>query len=155
MGRGRGHGQSPPPPPPLLLPFSQRSASHIGNFTRVLVDKFLHACDLHCTYYTVYRAKIILCKDEVTLMVLADFSKAFDTVNYKVLINAWFLEAVSALVEWLLKWPVAFRTDRWSYIWISERMFRCASRQLEILVTTLLSSHIFQLVENSSCAMWM
>ena len=32
-------------------------------------------------------------------MVLADFSKAFDIVNCKVLINAWFLEAVSALVE--------------------------------------------------------
>ena len=27
------------------------------------------------------------------------------------------------------------------------------TQQLEILVTTLLSSHIFQLVENSSCAM--
>ena len=41
-------------------------------------------------------------KGEVALMVLADFFKAFDTVNYKVLItviNAWFLEAVSALVE--------------------------------------------------------
>ena len=89
----------PPPPPTSTTLFSARSASHFGNLTRVLVDKFLHVCDLHCTYYIVYRAKIILCKGEVTLMVLADFSKAFDTVNYKVLINAWFLEAVSALVE--------------------------------------------------------
>ena len=86
-------------PPPLLLPFSHRSASHIGNLTRVLVDKFLHVCDLHCTNYIVYCAKIILCKGEVTLTVLADFSKAFDTGKYKVLINAWFLEVVSALVE--------------------------------------------------------
>ena len=90
---------NPPPPPTSTTLFSARSASHFGNLTRVLVDKFLHVCDLHCTYYIVYRAKIILCKGGVTLMVLADFSKAFDTVNYKILINAWFLEAVSALVE--------------------------------------------------------
>ena len=53
VGRGRGTGN--PSPPPLLVPFSHRSASHIGNLTRVLVDKFLHPCDLHCIDYIVQR----------------------------------------------------------------------------------------------------
>ena len=51
----KGEGARAIPTPPLLLTFSHRSASHIGNLTRVLVDKFLHACDLHCTDYIVQR----------------------------------------------------------------------------------------------------
>ena len=49
----------------------------------------------------------VMKKGEVSLMVLADFSKVFDTVNYKILItlviHAWFLEVVSVLVELLLE----------------------------------------------------
>ena len=77
---------------------------------------------------------IAMKKGEVTLMVPVDFSKAFDTVNYKILITQLSTLGFSKLfLRWSNsylsdRWPVTFRTDRWSYIWISERTVWCAAR---------------------------
>ena len=56
-------------------------------------------------------------KGEVTLMVLADFSKAFDTDNYKILITKL---STLGFSKWFLRWLNCYLSDPSHFVQIND-----------------------------------
>ena len=119
---------NPPPPPTSTTLFSARSASHFSNLTRVLVDKFLHVCDPYCTDYIVYCAKIILCKGEVTLMVLA--TRFLSTLGFS---------------KPFLRWLNSYLSDRWHFVEIDDRTSELVNVRFSMPQGSILGPMLFNL----------
>jgi len=76
-------------------------------------------------------------KKEVTLMVLADFSKAFDTVCFKTVINKMHRVGIS---KWFLVWLTNYLCDRRHFVQIVDHKYSTAPAEFGISQGSILGS---------------
>ena len=81
-------------------------------------------------------------KGEVTLMVLADFSKAFDTICFKTTINKFYKLGFS---KTFLKWLLSYLSDRSQFVQIDDKPSSHKSAQFGIPQGSILGPLIFNL----------
>ena len=81
-------------------------------------------------------------KGEITLMVLEDFNKAFDTVCFKTAIQKFYKLGFS---KTFLKWLLSYLRDRSKFIQIDNKSSRCMSTKFGISQGSILGPLIFNL----------
>ena len=81
-------------------------------------------------------------KGEVTLMVLADFSKAFDTVNYKVLITKL---STLGFSKPFLRWLNSYLSDRSHFVQIDDRTSESVNVRFGVPQGSILGPMLFNL----------
>ena len=82
-------------------------------------------------------------KGEVTLMVLADFFKAFDTVNYKVLITKL---STLGFSKPFLRWLNSYLSDRSHFVQIDDRTSESVNVRCGVPQGSILCPVLFNLV---------
>ena len=81
-------------------------------------------------------------KGEVTLMVLADFSEAFGTVNYKVLITKL---STLGFSELFLRWFKSYLSERSHFVQIDDLTSESVNTRFDVPQGSILGSMLFNL----------
>ena len=81
-------------------------------------------------------------RGEVTMMILADFSKAFDTVQFSNLITKMSKLGFS---KKFLKWTLSYVTDRWQYVQIDDRVSNMTAVKFGVPQRSILGPVLFNI----------
>ena len=81
-------------------------------------------------------------RGEVTLMILADFSKAFDTIKYKTVLKKLNYLGFS---KSFLNWTIEYLTDRWNFVQVDDKTSDRLRVKFGVLQGSIMGPLIFNL----------